>query len=42
VQCDETWVFVYDKAKNVRVTAAVEAGISDHVWGAEGIARLAD
>ena len=28
--------------KTVRVTPAMEAGVSDHVWSAEEIARLAD
>ncbi len=28
--------------KTLRVTPAMEAGISDHVWSAEEIAELAD
>ena len=28
--------------KSLRVTLAMEAGVSDHVWSLEEIARLAD
>lgn len=28
--------------KTLRVTPAMEGGISDHVWSLEGIAKLAD
>jgi len=42
-RCGRSWRYRPAlRAKTLRVTPAMEAGISDHVWSAEEIAWLAD
>lgn len=38
----KSWGILYGYCATLRVTSAMEAGITDHVWSVEEIVKLAD
>jgi hypothetical protein len=43
IQCDEIWSFNFCRIhKSLRVTPAMEAGVTDHVWSIEELVGLLD